>query len=226
MKFIIIYIVPLFLFFSIYNNASTTVRKNSSNLCCYFPVNKNITLVYESSLGECLTRYSQDSDFTICSTVADKFRYSQNLIVKDDGVYVKDVYQRLKVFLFIKKEGSFTYGKPLLHFPLPLTPGLKWEWEGDELSDGVTSKVKITGKALDKESVLTKAGKFDAIKIESVIEGSSNSRNKVTEWYAEGIGLIKASIKIEGGGFMGILRDILGYGTIDFELKELRKTVD
>jgi hypothetical protein len=224
MKLIIIYIVPLFLFFSIYNNASVTIRKNSSNSCCYFPVNKNITLVYESSLGECLTRYSQDSDFTISSTVSDKFKYSQNLIIQDDGVYVKDVYQRLKIFLFIKKEGSFTYGKPLLRFPLPLSPGMKWQWEGDELSDGVITKVKITGQAFNKESVVTKAGKFDAIKIESVIEGSSNSRNKVTEWYAEDIGLIKASIKIEGGGFMGFLRDILGYGTVEFELKELRKT--
>jgi len=29
--------------------------------------------------------------------------------------------------------------------------------------------------------------------------------------------------KYEGGGVMGFLRNILGYGTIEFELKEIRK---
>jgi hypothetical protein len=51
------------------------------------------------------------------------------------------------------------------------------------------------------ESVKTKAGTFDAIKLESNIEGS-NSKNEVTEWFVEGIGLIKAKIIIDGGGMM------------------------
>jgi hypothetical protein len=41
--------------------------------------------------------------------------------------------------------------------------------------------------------------------------------------YAEGIGLIKAKVIIEGGGIMGFVRDVLGYETIEFELKEIRK---
>jgi hypothetical protein len=62
------------------------------------------------------------------------------------------------------------------------------------------------------------------LKIETTIENSSNSsRNIVTEWYAEKIGLVKAEIVIGGGGLMGIIRDLLGYGTITFELKEIRK---
>ena len=97
-------------------------------------------------------------------------------------------------------------------------------WEGDEYSDGDMNKVKVTGKALDKEFVITNAGRFEAIKLESVIEGSANAKNRVTEWFAEGIGLIKAKIIIEGGGVMGFLRDLLGYGTIEFELKEIRKS--
>jgi hypothetical protein len=100
---------------------------------------------------------------------------------------------------------------------------MHWTWEGDEYSNGDTNKVKVTGKAIDKEFVETKAGRFEAIKLESFIEGSGNAKNRVTEWYAEGIGMIKAKIIIEGGGVMGFLRDILGYGTIEFELKEIRK---
>jgi hypothetical protein len=76
---------------------------------------------------------------------------------------------------------------------------------------------------MNKESVKTRAGTFEAIKLESVVEGSSSEKNIITEWYAEGVGLIKAKIIIEGGGVMGFLRDVLGYGTIEFELKEIRK---
>lgn len=189
----------------------------------YFPANNDVTLVYESSFDESMTKYFQEDGFIISSSEADKFKYRQILMIKEDGVYVKETYQYLKIFLFIKKEATFTYGKPLLRFPLPLKPGVEWKWEGDEYSDGDTNTVTITGKVMNKEFVTTKTGRFEAIKIETFVEGSSSSKNRVTEWYVEGIGLIKAKIVIEGGGVMGILRDILGYGTIEFELKEIRK---
>ncbi len=205
------------------SGSSSTTEKTDINSNSYFPVNNSITLVFNSSFGESTTNYSQDGEFIVSSSKADKFKYRQTLIIKEDGVYVKETYQYLKIFLFIKKEATFTYGKPLLRFPLPLLPGMEWEWEGDEYSDGDTNKVKVTGKAVDKEVVMTKAGKFEAIKLESVVEGSGNSKNRVTEWFVEGIGLIKAKIIIEGGGVMGFLRDILGYGTIEFELTEIRR---
>lgn len=188
----------------------------------YFPVNNDVTLIYKSSFGVNTTKYFNEGEFTISASEGDKFKYKQSLIIKEDGVYVKELYRYLKIFLFIKKEDTLTYVKPFLRFPLPLSPGMKWSSESEENKDGVISKVKLTGKALDKEFVITPAGRFEAIKIESVIEGSSDSKNKVTEWYAEGVGLIKAQIIIEGGGMMGFLRDILGYGTIEFELKEIR----
>jgi hypothetical protein len=223
MKNISIYTISLLLLFASLIGASSVKKKTAVNTSIYFPVNNGITLVYESSFGESTTKYSQDGEFTISSSEADKFKYRQTFIIKDDGVYVKETYQYLKIFLFIKKEATFTYGKPLLRFPLPLTPGVEWKWEGDEYSDGDINKVKVTGKAFNKEFVTTKAGRFEAIKLESIIEGSANAKNRVTEWFAEGIGLIKAKIIIEGGGVMGFLRDLLGYGTIEFELKEIRR---
>ena len=205
------------------NDASSAKEKNGVDSISYFPVNKGTTLIYESSFGECTTKYFNDGEFTISSSEGDKFKYKQTMIIKEDGVYVKEIYRFLKIFLFVKKEETLTYGKPLIRFPLPLLPGREWTGEADEYKDGVNSKVKVTGKALNKEFVITQAGRFEAIKIESIIEGSSNSKNIVNEWYAEGIGLIKAKIIIEGGGIMGFLRDILGYGTIEFELNEIKK---
>ncbi|RJP67540.1 MAG: hypothetical protein C4539_10065 [Ignavibacteriales bacterium] len=223
MKNYYIYIIPLFLLLTAFSDASSTKEKTVINSHSYFPINKNITLIYKSSFGESVTTYFRNGEFTISSSESEKFKYKQTLLIKDDGVYVSEIYQYLKIFLFIKKEATFTYGKPLLRFPLPLTPGINWVCEGVEYSDGDMNKVKVTGKALDKEFVITKAGRFEAIKLESLIEGTANAKNRVTEWYAEGIGLIKAKIIIEGGGVMGFLRDMLGYGTIEFELQEIRK---
>jgi DUF3108-like len=218
-----IYIFPLTLLIAALSTASLIKEKTDLNSTSYFPINQNEELVYESSFGETITNYFQEGEFLISTSEADDFKYRQALVIKDDGVYVIETYQFVKIFLFINKEATSKYGKPLLRFPLPLLPGKSWEWEGDEYSDGDTTKVKVTGKVIGKEIVETDAGRFEAVKLESLVEGSSDLKNRVTEWYVEDIGLIKAKVIIEGGGIMGFVRDILGYGTIEFELKEIRK---
>ena len=223
MKNNFIYLILLILLIVALSGASLNKVKTNLISISYFPINQDAELVYESSFGETITKYFQDGEFTISSSEADDFKYRQALIIKEDGVYVIETYQFVKIFLFINKEATSLYGKPLLRFPLPLLPGKSWEWEGDEYSDGDTNKVKVTGKVIGKEIVETDAGRFEAVKLESLVEGSSDLKNRVTEWYAEGIGLIKAKVIIEGGGIMGFVRDILGYGTIEFELKEIRK---
>ena len=215
-------IITLFLLFTAFNGASLIKEKTPVISNSYFPVNNTIELIYNSSFGECITTYTQDGGLTISSSEADDFEYRQAMSIKEDGVYVIETYQFIKIFLFINKEATSTYEKPLLRFPLPPVPGMEWEWEGDEYSDGDTSKVRVTGEVIGKEFVKTDAGSFETIRIESLVEGSSDLRNRVTEWYAEGIGLIKIKAIIEGGGIMGFARDILGYGTIEFELKEIR----
>lgn len=197
-------------------------NKTIKNSNVYFPINNGKTLIYESSFGESSTIYFQDGEFTISLSEGDDFKYKQTLMIKEDGVYSKETYQYLKIFLFIKKEATVTYNKPLLRFPLPLVPGAEWKWEGEEYSDGEMNKVKVSGKSFNKELILTKAGRLEAIKIETIIESCDDVKNRVTEWYAEGLGLIKAKIIIEGGGMMGLLRDVLGYGTIEFELAQIR----
>lgn len=189
----------------------------------YFPMKNNVAMIYKSSFGEAITQYFHDGEYAISSSEADDFKYKQIMIVKDEGVYVTETFQYINVFLFISTESTITYQEPLLRFPLPLSPGTVWSWEGDEYSDGDTSIVKVTGQVFDKEFITTTAGKFETIKLETIVEGESGSRNTVTEWFAEDIGLIKAEIIIEGGGMMGFLRDLLGYGTIEFELEEIRE---
>jgi hypothetical protein len=215
----IIFTIVLLVTFSI---DSSDKKKLTIISNTYFPVNNGKTLVYESSFGESSTKYFHDGEFTISLSEGEDFKYKQTLIIKEDGVYVKEMYQYLKIFLFIKKEATIRYNKPLLRFPLPLLPGTKWEWEGEEYSDGEANKVKVIGKVLGNEFITTKAGKLEAIKMETIIESVDDAKNIVTEWYAEGLGLIKAKIIIDGGGVMGLLRDVLGYGILEFELAEIR----
>lgn len=221
-----LYIILLLLLLSAINVYTSDKKKIIKNSNSYFPINNGKTLVYESSFGESSTKYFLDGEFTISLSEGDDFKYKQTLIIKDEGVYSKETYQYLKIFLFIKKEALITYNKPLLRFPLPLLPGTEWEWEGEEHADGETSKVKVKGKVLGKEFIITKAGKLEAIKIETIVESANDAKNIVTEWYSEGLGLIKAKIIIEGGGLMGFLRDVLGYGTIEFELAEIVQSVN
>lgn len=70
---------------------------------------------------------------------------------------------------------------------------------------------------------VVKAGIFEAIKVETIVRSPSGAKNIINEWYSQNIGLVKVKIIIEGGGLMGLIRDLLGYGEIDFELKEIRR---
>lgn len=198
-------------------------ERNNLDSNSYINSENNSTLVYNSSFGESFTNYTEDGIFVISYSKSDKFKYRQTLIIKNDGVYVIEIYQYLKIFLFITKESTFTFEKPLLRYPLPLVAGTKWVWEGNEYSDGDTNKVKVNGTVFEKETIYTKAGEFEAMKVESIVVGSANVKNTVTEWYVNDLGLVKANIIVEGGGVMGLIRDILGYGTIEFEITEIRK---
>jgi hypothetical protein len=214
--------ILLILFVITIKDASSDKNKVAINSNSYFPINNSKTLIYKSTFGECITTYTQDGELTISSSEADDFEYRQSLNIKEDGIYKTETYQYLKIFLFIKKEAISTYGKPLLRFPLPLLPGTGWKWEGEEYSDDEKYNVKVSGKVLGNEFVTTKAGTFEAIKLETIVESSSETKNKVTEWITEGVGLLKAKIIIDDGGFMGFMRDLLGYGTIEFELEEIK----
>ena len=44
-------------------------------------------------------------------------------------------------------------------------------------------KLKLVVKLLGKEFIMTKAGKLEAIKIETIIESADDAKNIVTEWY-------------------------------------------
>lgn len=86
MKFNYTHIIPINLFFISFNTVLTYRKSTIVNINSYFPVNENIMLVYESSFGECATKYFQDDQCIISWSEADDCVYKQDLILKDDGV--------------------------------------------------------------------------------------------------------------------------------------------
>jgi len=198
-------------------------EKNKSEVNNYFPVAKNLTLLYNTSFGdESISKFIKKDNLIINSNESPEFKYYQTIKINEDGVFVTETYQYVKIFLFIKKESRHTYNKPLLRIPSQLMIGKEWNWEGLEYTDSDSSKVSVHGKVIGEENVITQAGTFKSLKVETSIENSNDSKNTITEWFVEGIGPVKTIIVIKGGGLMGFVRDLLGYKEFSFELKELK----
>ena len=212
---------------SLYSQISSSVSFNESSINKtfgkeYFPTNIKNNLIYKSTFGDLELKVTKEKDNFIFGYDSDKFKYRQKLFVDEKGLFVNETYQKIKLLLFITKEGKYVYDKPLLRIPFPISIGQEWSWNGKEFIDGETHTVKLIGKAAKIETITTLAGKFETLKVESILETSEGSKNILTEWYAKNLGMVKMQVIIEGGGMLGFARDILGYGTIEFELKEIQ----
>lgn len=188
----------------------------------YFPTELKKTLIYDSSFGDLELKVTKENNIYLFSYDSEKFKYRQRLFVNDNGLFVNETYQKIKLLLFITKEGNYVYDKPLLRVPFPVKIGQEWKWDGKEFINDETHTVNLKGKVTKIETITTPAGKFETLKVETTLETSEGTKNILTEWYAKDLGMIKMLVSIEGGGMLGFARDILGYGTILFELKEIR----
>ena len=187
----------------------------------YFPVDVNKTMIYDSDFGETALSSTQENGYSIYTFKGDDFTYRQKLIINNEGVFVKETYQKLKVLLVFNKEGTFTYNEPLPRIKFPMLPGNSWNWKGKEYDDGEINSIELTARVEANETIQVPAGTFNTIKLVTSIKSSSGTENTVTEWFAKNVGLIKMSADIKGGGLIGMLRDLSGLGSIEFELAKI-----
>lgn len=215
MKIIILFI----LIFSLKLNATDKSKKLYGREL--FPLSATKEYIYNSTFGETKVKAFIQNDLINTRSESSKFKYYQKLELKNNGLFVNNTYQWVKIFLFIHKENNISYSKPLRRYALPLYVGLEWQDETTEFIDEEGNPVKLNARVLAEETIKTEAGDFNALKIQTIVESSGGSKNIVTEWLAENIGMVKTHIEILGGGLTGMLRDLLGFGTIDFELKKI-----
>lgn len=157
----------------------------------YFPLDSNKVLFYKSNLGDTKLIIEKSDKNFMAELKSDDFIYRQKLIIKEDGVYVKETYQKVKVLLFVNKESKFSYNEPVPRFKYPISPGQNWYWRGTEFNDNEKNTLEVKSFVAGGELVKIKAGEFSTIKVVTEIESSSGTKNKVTEWLAQDIGIVK-----------------------------------
>lgn len=184
----------------------------------YFPI-ENKQLTYQSDFGDVILRISKENHYNVFTLEGNNFLYKQKLLVNEKGVFVKEVFQKVRVFLVINQEERFTYSELFPRIKFPLTDGKSWNWEGQEIMENETNTINLTANVVGSEKIKVPAGTFETMRVETIIKSTSGSKNIVNEWYAKNVGLVKMTANLEGGGLAGTFRDILGYGELVFELK-------
>lgn len=190
----------------------------------YFPILTNKILIFDSDFGDAELKISRNKDLNVFSLESTDFIYSQKLLIDQNGVFVKETYQKINVLFGLTKEGTLTYNEPLPRIKFPFEAGKKWSWKGKEFDEDDTYILNVNSRIDNIEKVTVPAGTFDAIKLITNVKSTKGTKSFVTEWYAKDIGLIKMIAVVEGGGVIGAARDLLGLGEIVFELKEIKSS--
>lgn len=203
--------------------ADEPVKNNNTFGKEYVPYNEKLVLVYSSSFDETKSKTDVSNNTITHENKADNFIYRQKFQMHDDGLYILETYQKIKVLLFFKVEKKVTYNKDLLKIPFPVKTGQQWSCDRMEYTEsGDSNKISLTSKCVGAEELKLKAGVFQTMKLESVIKSGDGSTNYIEEWIAPNVGLVKTKIVMKGGGLTGTVRDVLGLGELNFELVEIR----
>ena len=225
----IIYLI-IFLFTSIIVPVNNTIAPSSNSFYSseliltdeYFPILTNKILIYDSDFGDAELKISKNKNLNVFSLESEDFIYRQKLLTDQNGVFVKETYQKINVLFGLTKEGTLTYNEPLPRIKFPFEAGKKWNWKGKEFDEDDTYILDVNSRIDNIEKVTVPAGTFDAIKLVTSVKSTKGTKSNVTEWYAKDVGLIKMIAVVEGGGVIGAARDLLGLGEIVFELKEVK----
>ena len=200
-----------------HNNISTSPGKEYGTE--YFPIDKELILYYDSNFGEAKSYVIEDGETFILDMRSDDFIFIQDVIVKNDTVYLTRLEEEVDVLFFFSAGIKVTYNEPVLRIPFPMKAGQTWKWEGIEyIDEGETDSVEIRGKLLGEEIVKTEAGEFECIKIQSDIHKKSGVHTRFYEWRTPQIGLVKLEAQMDTKGFIGTIIDLLGYDSMYFSL--------
>ncbi len=185
----------------------------------YFPIDKDIVLYYDSNFGEAKSFVKEDGEALILDMRSDDFIFIQDVIVKNDTVYLTRLEEEIDVLFFFSAGIKVTYNEPALRIPFPMKAGQTWKWQGIEyIDEGEADSIVISGVLLGEEIVSTAAGKFECIKIQTDIHKKSGVHTRFFEWRTPKIGLVKLEAQIDTKGFIGTIIDLLGYDSMYFSL--------
>jgi uncharacterized protein DUF3108 len=123
----------------------------------------------------------------------DPTRYVVELL---SGVKILKTYSKTSGWILFhgetypEHEGlQVTYDPPQQFMPNPLAMGQKWKWSG---KDSTQMDYQESSGVVGAETVSVPAGKFRALKVVTEITAGGGVKTR-TDWYADGVGLVKSS---------------------------------
>ena len=112
------------------------------------------------------------------------------------GVVIQNVFSKDGGWILFHAESypeheglKATYDPPKQYLPNPLVAGQKWESTG---KDPTQVEHHESSRVVGFENVTVPAGKFRAMKVVSEVSGSGSPLTR-TNWYADGVGLVKST---------------------------------
>ena len=162
----------------------------------YSPANKGDTWTYEVTTGAHSTEVTQ--------VVSQVERKGDALIVSISQWQSGEIkpYSRVLVSdagLFRLAGEDGVYKMPFCFLKLPVKPNERWEAE----TPARKSKFMAGG---EEEEVEVPAGKFKALRVESVSDVGNGQIVRATIWYARGVGLVKKTTRSHQSEQVTVLR--------------------
>jgi len=115
----------------------------------------------------------------------------------DSGVKILKTYSKAPGWVLCHEERypeheglKSMYDPPRQEVPNPLAVGQKWESKG---KDPTQVEYRESSRVVGSETVIVAAGKFRAMKVVTEITGSIGAAKTRTNWYADGVGLVKSA---------------------------------
>lgn len=179
----------------------------------HFPLVDGIKWKYDSNLGEVTSWVTASGDLYTVTSISSPVDSRQTLRLSPEGLLM--IEAEVDTWLYSNRR---IYLPPLLRFPLSVKVGQEWSWEGKELVDDDTIHSFVNGKIIGWESVTVPAGTYRCLKVYVSTISDDGTFSSSTQWLAPGIGIVKADITVDAGGFSGFIIGILGFDTYNLKL--------
>ena len=182
----------------------------------HFPLVDGLKWIYDSNMGEVTSWVTVTGDQYTVTSESSPLDIKQVFRLTPEGLIL--IEAEMDTWLTSDRR---TYLPSLLRFPLTVTIGKEWIWEGKELVDDDIINSMVKGRIIGWEEITVPAGTYRCLNVLITTTSDDGTTTSSTQWLAPGIGIVKADIAVDAGGFSGFIITILGFDTYNLELAEI-----
>jgi hypothetical protein len=170
---------------------SSSSGGDSSGATDYFPLRVGNSWKYRSTTAD-----GKQSEFSMKVLNEEKEQGNTLYMVETVSTFqpIHDWYSKPAGWVLMHRQEYVTAGNKTEYLPTkqflknPLTDGASWHWHGKGM---MGLEMDETNEVSGPESVTVAAGKFEAMKVKTIVVQGVAPVTK-TYWYAPGVGLVKS----------------------------------